>query len=141
MEAMARPVVVAERAGTETFEQALAAADAGDATATTAVEDAIRYLGIGLANVVTMFGPERIVIGGGGAEAGPAFIDRIQQSVRDRVTLVPRDEVHVVAATLGSTSGAVGAALAGVESPARDRRFQAGEIPSAAMRRDEISGE
>ena len=141
MEAMARPVVVAERAGTETFEQALAAADAGDATATTAVEGAIRYLGIGLANVVTMFGPERIVIGGGGAEAGPAFIDRIQQSVRDRVTLVPRDEVHVVAATLGSTSGAVGAALAGVESPARDRRFQAGEIPSAAMRRDEISGE
>ena len=80
-----------------------------------------------------------VVIGGGAADAGDAFIDRIQQSVRDRVTLVPRDQVHVVPATLGSTSGAVGAALAAVESPARDRRFQAGEIPSATMRRDELS--
>lgn len=138
MEALTRPPVIAERAGHDTFEEVVAAAEAGDAAARRSLDEAIRYLGIGLANVVTMIGPERIVIGGGAA-ADEAFIARIRDAVRERVTLVSPDLVEVVPATLGPVAGAVGAALAAVESPAKDARFLAGEIPSATIRREELN--
>ena len=139
MEALTRPPAVAARAGVDTFEEALAAADAGDVVAAHAIEEAISWLGVGLANIVTMIGPERIVIGGGGASAGDAFIERIESAVRRRVTLVPTEMIVVVPATLGPTAGAVGAALSAVASPTKDSEFLAGEIPSAAMRRDRIT--
>lgn len=137
MEALTRPPMIAARAGFESFEEVLAASERGDPDATAALDSAIRYLGIGIANIVTIIGPERVVIGGGAA-TGATLIEAIGRAVRDRVTLVPRDLIEVVGATLGSTAGAVGAALAAVESPTRDRRFLAGEVPSAAMRREEL---
>jgi glucokinase len=137
LEALARPPAIAERAGFATFEELVAAANEGDPKAVAAIDDATTYLGIGLANIVTMIGPERIVIGGGGAAAGDVFIAEIRDKVRSRVTLVPPEGIEVVAASLGSTAGAVGAALAAVDSPSKDRTFLAGEIPSARMRRGE----
>ncbi len=134
MEALTRPPAIAERAGLDRFEDVIEAADAGNRAAMEALDDAIAYLGMGLANIVTILGPERIVIGGGAA-AGEALIARIRDAVRTRVTLVPRERIEVVAATLGPTAGAVGAAIAAVESPSRDRTFLAGEVPSATMRR------
>lgn len=141
MEALTRPPAVAERAGQASFEDVVVAARNGDARATEALDAAVHYLGIGLANVVTMLGPERIVIGGGGAAAGEDFIAAIREAVRNRVTLVPRERIDVVPATVGPMTGAVGAAIAAVDSPTKDQRFLAGEIPSAAMRREEISGD
>lgn len=135
LEALARPPLIAERAGTETFEEAWRSAIAGDEAAKSAVDDAIEYLGIGLANVVTMIGPDRIVIGGGAAGAGTEFIDRVHDAVRARVTLVPPEQIEIVAATLGASAGAVGAAVAAADSPTKDRMFLAGEVPSAARRR------
>jgi glucokinase len=134
MEALTRPPAIAARAGLDRFEDVIEAADAGNPDAIAALDDAIAHLGVGLANIVTVLGPERIVIGGGAA--GEALVERIQEAVRTRVTLVPRDRILVVPATLGATGGAVGAAIAAVDSPSRDRTFLAGEIPSAAMRRD-----
>ena len=100
-----------------------------------AIQQAATYFGIGLANVITMIGPDRIVIGGGVAEAGEALLGPIREAVRSRVTLVPPDQVQVVAAELGSEAGAIGAALAAVESPTKDQRFLAGDFPSAQIRR------
>ncbi len=141
MEALTRPPAVTERAGQSSFEDVVTAAGEGDEEATEALESAIDYLGIGLANVVTMLGPERIVIGGGGAAAGEDFIAKIELAVRRRVTLVPPERIDVVPATLGPMTGAVGAAIAAIDSPTKDRRFLAGEIPSAVMRREEITGD
>ena len=47
----------------------------------------------------------------------------------------PPNEVTIVAAELGSTAGAIGAALAAVKSPTKDQRFLAGDFPSARIRR------
>lgn len=139
LEALARPPAVARRCGRATFQEVISDAEAGDPDANRELDWAIGWLGVGLANIVTMIGPERIVVGGGGAAAGDPLIDRIRDAVRERVTLVPPEHVDVVAATLGPTAGAVGAALAAVATPTRDDRFLAGEIPSAAMRRTEVT--
>ena len=139
MEALTRPPLVADRAGQPSFEAVIEAADEGDIVAKAELDAAISYLAVGLANVITMLGPERIVIGGGGATAGERLLGPLREAVRSRVTLVPRDQINIVAATLGSSAGAVGAALAAIESPTKDTRFLAGEIPSAHLRRDDIT--
>ena len=137
MEALTRPPAVAERAGKRTFEEVIEAAARREPRAERALDDAIEFLGMGLANVVTMVGPERIIIGGGGAAAGELLIGAIRDSIRSRVTLVPPELIEVVPAILGSTAGAVGAAIAAIESPTKDARFLAGEIPSATKRRQD----
>ena len=136
MEALTRAPLIAEAAGRQSMEEVLAGAAEGDRACREALEQAARYLGIGLANVVTMIGPNRIVIGGGVAAAGDAFLGPIRAAVRERVTLVPPDRVDVVAAQLGSEAGAIGAALAAIDSPTKDQRFLAGDFRSAQLRRD-----
>ena len=137
MEALTRSSVVAAAAGKATMEEVIAGVEAGDERSIAAVDQAATYLGIGLANVVTVIGPERIVVGGGVAEAGEVLLGPIRDAIRSRVTLVPRDRIEVVPALLGSEAGAIGAALAAIESPTRDQRFLLGEIPSAELRREE----
>lgn len=137
MEALTRAPVIAAAAGRDTMEEVLAGAAEGDAACVTAIDQAATFLGIGLANIVTMIGPDRIVVGGGVATAGDALLGPIRAAVRERVTLVPPEQVEVVAAELGSQAGAIGAALAAVESPTKDRRFLAGDFPSAQRRRTE----
>lgn len=112
-EALARADVVAAAAGRATVEDVYAGVKAGDERCIAAVEQAAGYLGIALANVITVLGPERIVIGGGIIEAGELVLDPIRRAILSRVTLVPADQIPVVAATLGPMAGAVGAALAG----------------------------
>jgi glucokinase len=136
MEALTQAPAIVAAAGRDTMEEVLTGAARGDAACVAAIDQAATYLGIGLANVLTVIGPERIVIGGGVAEAGDALLDPIRASVKDRITLGPPELVDIVPAELGPFAGAIGAALAAVESPSKDRRFLAGEIPSARMRRE-----
>lgn len=139
MEALTRASAIAAAAGRATIEEVLAGADEGDAACRAALADAATYFGIGLANIVTTVGAERIVIGGGVATAGDALLGLIRRAVQDRVTLVPPDQVEIVAAELGTGAGAIGAALAAIESPTKDRRFLAGDFKSAQLRRGEIT--
>jgi glucokinase len=112
VEALARADVLTALAGRETAEEVYRAAARGDRRSVAAVEQVARAVGIGLANVVTLIGPDRIVIGGGIVDAGEAVLDPIRRAIRERVTLVPADAVDVVPAELGKWAGAHGAALA-----------------------------
>jgi glucokinase len=112
VEAMARADVLTSLAGKESAEDVFQAASEGDPRSIAAIYEVARVLGIGLANVVTLIGPDRIVIGGGIAAAGDLALDPIRQAIRDRVTLVPVDKIEVVPAMLGKWAGAYGAALA-----------------------------
>jgi glucokinase len=113
VEAMARADVLTELAGLPTAEEVYRAAAEGDPRSIAAIDQVANALGIGLANVVTLVGPDRIVIGGGIAEGGDLVLDPIRHAIRDRVTLVPTDRIEVVPAALGKWAGAHGAALAG----------------------------
>jgi glucokinase len=116
VEALARSDVVAAAAGRPTVEQVYAGVAEGDDRCIGAVRGAAGWLGIALANVVAVLGPDRIVVGGGIASAGELVLGPIRDAVRGRVTLVPTDRIEVVAASLGSYAGAIGAALAGIEA-------------------------
>ena len=139
LEAVARPPVIAAAAGKEDFEEVLAGLASGDAASTKSMATAARYFGIGLANVITMIGPDRIVIGGGVANAGDVVFEPIRAAVRDRLRLVPPEAVSIVPASLGESAGAIGAALSAIGSQVGDIEFLHGDIPSAQMRRAEPS--
>ena len=117
VEAMVRADVLTSNAGRPTASSVFEGAREGDDRCLAAVSQMADFLGIGLANVVTLFGPDRIVVGGGIAEAGELVLGPIRDAVRRRVTLVPTENIEIVPAHFGRFAGAVGAALAGALRP------------------------
>jgi glucokinase len=118
LEAFTRADRIAAACGTETAEAAVAAARAGDRRALEGLAEIGRYLGIGIANMVVVLSPDRVVIGGGIAAAGDLLLDPIRAELRRRVQTTSLDEVQVVTAELGVWAGAIGAAIHGAEAGA-----------------------
>jgi glucokinase len=115
MEAYARADQIAAACGTATTEDAVRAARAGDARALAGLADVGRYLGIGIANMVVVISPDRVVIGGGVAAAGELLFAPIRTEIARRVTITVIDELEVVPAELGTWAGSIGAAVHGAE--------------------------
>lgn len=82
----------------------------GEALAHEAVEREAGYLGIGLANLVTAFIPDVIVLGGGVMESWPLFETRVRQIIRETCGLVPHERTVLARASLGAGTGLAGAA-------------------------------
>ena len=87
-----------------------AAAEQGEPRALSAVAREGYYLGLGLANLVTLFTPEVIALGGGLMRSRHLFWDTIQETIRSMCGLVPFEKVRLVPAALGSEAALVGAA-------------------------------
>ena len=111
---------IARAAGTATAAEAIEAARAGDRVAAEAVEHAGAYLGIGIANVVLAVGSERVIVGGGVAEAGDLLLAPARREFARRNRVMPIERVSILRAALGPHAGAVGAGLWGA-SAGRDR--------------------
>lgn len=118
VEAYARADQIVAACGTESVEAAIAAARAGDERASGGLRDVGRYLGIGLANMVTVLTPDRVVIGGGVAAAGDAILAPVRAEIVRRVKTTFFDPEAVVTAELGTWAGAIGAAVHGAEQAA-----------------------
>ena len=115
LEAFARADRIAAACGTETAEAAVAAARAGDERAIAGLGSIGRYLGIGIANMIAVISPDRVVIGGGIAAAGDVLLDAIRAELRRRVLTTSLEEVELVTAELGTWAGSIGAAIHGAE--------------------------
>jgi glucokinase len=83
---------------------------AGDAWAKRAVERETYYLGLGLANLVTMFTPDAIVLGGSVMNSASLFLEGVRKIVRDSCRLVPADRTELTLASLGEEANLIGAA-------------------------------
>jgi glucokinase len=83
----------------------------GDPAAKKAIDTAIYYLGRGLAASINIFNPEIIVIGGGVADAGDKFIADVRKTAFKYAMRIPRQNVKIVAASLGNKAGFLGAIL------------------------------
>jgi glucokinase len=118
LEAFTRADRFAAACGTATPEAAVVAAHAGDAKALAGLETMGRYLGIGIANMIVVISPDRVVIGGGVAAAGDLLLDPIRAELKRRVFTTNLDDVELVTAELGTWAGAIGAAVHGAEQAA-----------------------
>jgi glucokinase len=125
-EALVQASALARIAGRPTVEAIFEGAEAGDPRCREAIGTLARYLGIALANVVTVLVPDRVVIGGGIAAAGDVVLEPIRAAVRERTPLVPPERIDIRVAELGQQAGAIGAALAAADALAADR----GSAPS-----------
>jgi glucokinase len=87
-----------------------AAARAGDPRARAVLEEAGRWLGLGLVNVLAFQAPDVIVLGGGVARA-PYMLDAARRALAE-FTLQPPEGTALRRAELGELAGACGAAHA-----------------------------
>jgi len=97
-----------------------AAAEAGDPVALSALDDAISFWGRAVANLVSLFNPERIVFGGGVFGPAARFLDRIREEARRWAQPVSIRQVTITVTSLGADAGLYGAgwlALEGSRSP------------------------
>lgn len=68
------------------------------------------YLGRGIAGFINIFSPERVVIGGGVAESGAFYLEKIREVVKENVIMDCALNTEIVAAELGNRAGLIGAA-------------------------------
>ncbi|RYC03838.1 ROK family protein [Nocardioides zhouii] len=93
------------------LDAAAGVARAGDPAATDLFAAYGEAVGTGLVDLLTLLGPDRVVLGGGGAR----FLDCFRESLDDVLGRVVGcyDRPSVVPATVGNLAGALGAALLG----------------------------
>lgn len=109
------PVDAPESYG-EALDLLLRRADDGDEVAVRCVDEAVTVLSIGLANLVNLYNPEQVVIGGwAGLSLFAAREKQIDFEVRQQSLAQPAADLRIVAAQLGGDGVALGAALLPVE--------------------------
>ncbi|MCC6444786.1 MAG: ROK family protein [Armatimonadetes bacterium] len=94
------------------------AARAGDPLACEVIEETGFYVGVGVANLITMLNPEVFIIGGGVAQAGDLLFEPVRRTVRARAVRLQADTARIVSAELGDSAGVKGGvalALKGLE--------------------------
>ncbi len=94
-----------------TAEKVEVAAQGGDSLALEVILKAANYLGVGMVNLVNIFNPEMIIVGGGMAKMGNLLLDPAKQVVRERAFQLPAQAVRIVPAQLGDDAGVLGAAV------------------------------
>ncbi|MBN1582898.1 MAG: ROK family protein [Anaerolineae bacterium] len=82
----------------------------GDAYATEIIVQAMHYLGIGMANLVNLFNPQMLVIGGGLANLGDMLLEPVARGIELYAFPSAAAKVQVRLAELGDQVGIVGAA-------------------------------
>lgn len=87
------------------------AAEAGDPVAKRIFAIVGEYIGIGLTSVINLLNPEKVIIGGGVAEAGDLLLDPIRKTIKERAMVVAGSAVEIVPAQLGNSAGVIGASM------------------------------
>lgn len=92
-------------------------AEKGDVVAKAILDKALNYLGICISNIITVFDPEVVIIGGGVSKSGEIVLKKVREVVNKRCFKALAESVKIKPATLGTDAGVIGAAaLAIMES-------------------------
>lgn len=109
-----------------TTQHVVAAARAGDAVAAEVLDDAAYYLGIGLANLITLLDPQAVVLGGGvGWGAYDLLLPPLRRSVQQHLNYWAARETPILPAGAGEQAGLLGAAYAALTSLSQSARSEA----------------
>jgi glucokinase len=85
------------------------AARKGDPVALDAFAQTGYYLGVGLANLINTFNPQKVVLGGYVAQAFEFLLPVIQRTVHERALRWPREAADIVVATYLNDASLIGA--------------------------------
>ncbi len=85
-------------------------AQEGDELARRAVEREAFYLGLGLANLINLFVPDVIVLGGSVMKSAALFLDDIRKVISQGCRFVPFEKTELALASLGEDANLIGAA-------------------------------
>ena len=85
------------------------AARQGDQLARSIIEETGNYIGVGLANVISLLDPTIIIIGGGVSGFGKLLLDSIQKTTNERIMNFPKRSIKIVLSKLKNDAGILGA--------------------------------
>lgn len=85
------------------------AAKDGDEMALNVFTRAMEYIGLGISNLIQIFNPELIVIGGGVSMAGDIFFDNIREVVQKNIMRPTSRQVHIQPVAHGKNAAIMGA--------------------------------
>lgn len=109
--------LIEENGGKGSGKTAFIAARRGDATGQMVVDNYTRYVAEGLIDVINIFQPDAIVIGGGVSKEGEGLINPVRDYVKKyfygNFSNIKKTEIRL--AQLGNDAGIVGAALLGIK--------------------------
>ncbi len=91
------------------------ARDAGDAAAKIVVDQFVEYLALGIANIINLFQPAVLCIGGGLSREGENLFAPLRERVKHVSFGTDEKRTKVVAATFRNDAGIIGAALLGLQ--------------------------
>jgi len=94
---------------------AFLAARAGDIAGKLVVDKYIRYLGIGLVNIINIFQPDVLCVGGGVSKEGDYLIKPLEAIIeKERYSKYSVKQTKLCTAELGNDAGIIGAAMLGL---------------------------
>jgi len=93
-----------------TAEQICQLAVEGDELPRRVVDRESYYLGLGIANLINLFAPDRIVLGGSVMRSAQLFLDGIRKQIARGCKFVPHDKTELALASLGKDANLIGAA-------------------------------
>lgn len=84
------------------------AAEMGDALALRVITQAGRYLGVGLVNLINIFNPDAVVIGGGAGRLGQFLLDPAREVVAERAFPLSVAAARIVSSELWDNAAVLG---------------------------------
>ncbi len=110
LESLAAGPAIARAAGARSAEDVAESARRGDRASIDIFLEAGRMLGYAVANLVSLFDPEIVVIGGGLAKASDLFLAALRKAVKEQAQPIAASRVRIVTSTLGSHANLLGVA-------------------------------
>jgi predicted NBD/HSP70 family sugar kinase len=98
-----------------TFSDMVAGANAGDLVALAVLQEMAKYLGIGIANLVNVFNPQLVVLGGALSQAGEQVIPLIKETVKQSCLFPMRANLSIVPSRHGMDDCVLGAVALVIE--------------------------
>jgi predicted NBD/HSP70 family sugar kinase len=99
----------------DTIQAIIEAAHAGDVQCREVLAQAGQYLGVGIANLLNLFNPGLIVLGGDLAAAGDFFLKAVRSTVRERAMPKAAQEAEICFSDVGDDAVGIGAATVALE--------------------------
>jgi glucokinase-like ROK family protein len=106
-----------------TFDIVVQAAKVGDSVALEALQDVGKYLGIGIGNLVNIFNPELIVLGGALSLANEFLLPVIRGTVCESALRPPCENIHFEASAHGADACVMGAVALVLDDILREPMF------------------